>query len=244
MSKARNLSDEELIDLAHHWRRLALQGDASAKMEASRHETELRQRLGEASRVPSDGPPANRRDTPPEPDVTSALSEITSNFLIATADASTQSDGALRDLLHNLRVLLQMDIAFVAEFVDGHKVFRQIDRAAGSTAAVAVGDAAPLEQTLCQRVVDGRMPSLLADASSRPELADVAAAKVMNIGAYLSTPVVLRDGRVYGTLCCISHAPRSALGNRQIDALRHVAGIVATELDKRRQPYETTFLAC
>jgi hypothetical protein len=33
-------------------------------------------------------------------------------------------------------------------------------------------------------------------------------------------------------VCCISHTLRSALGSRQIDALRYVAGIVAAELDK------------
>jgi hypothetical protein len=238
MPQSRHLSDQELIDLAHHWRRLALGGDKNATVEANRHETELRRRLGDTSNSTSPAGKGGGAVEAPKVSDTANVSDITDKFLIATADASTQSDGALRDLLRNLRVLLEMDIAFVAEFVEGQKIFRQIDRAADSTVPVKVGDAAPLEQTLCQRVVDGRMPPLLADTASRPELADVPAARLMNIGAYLSTPVILRDGRVYGTLCCISHTPRSALGNKQIDALRYVAGIVAAELDRRRQPYE------
>jgi GAF domain-containing protein len=165
--------------------------------------------------------------------------EIASKFVIATADASTQSDGALRDLLRNLRILLEMDIAFVAEFVEGQKVYREIDRIEGSAVPVEVGDTAPLEQTLCQRVVDGRVPQLHTDARSEPMLANVPAVKTMDIGAYLSTPVVLRDGRVYGTLCCISHTPRSALGNKPVDALRYVAGVVAAELDKREGRYQS-----
>lgn len=65
-------------------------------------------------------------------------------------------------------------------------------------------------------------------------MVNLAAGKVMDIGACLSTPVVGRDGSIYGTLCCISHTPRSALGTRQLDSLRYVAGIVAVELEKRR----------
>ncbi|RYF42951.1 MAG: GAF domain-containing protein, partial [Cytophagaceae bacterium] len=88
--------------------------------------------------------------------------------------------------------------------------------------------------TLCQRVVDGRLPSYLCDAQSHPEMAQVKTTDSSNIKAYLSAPVVLRDGRVYGTLCCISRTARSALGSRQIDSLRYVAGIVAAELEKRQ----------
>jgi GAF domain-containing protein len=77
------------------------------------------------------------------------------------------------------------------------------------------------------------------DARSEPSLEHVPGVKRMNISAYLSTPVVLRDGRVYGTLCCLSHTPRTALGNKQIDALRYFAGVVAAELDKREGRYQS-----
>jgi GAF domain-containing protein len=230
MPDLRPLTDQELIDASHRLRRSALSGSTRALGEARRHESELRRRFGQLDPVaPGDGwrPSAS----PPESATLAAAAE---RFIIATADAATQSAETLRDLLHNLRVLLDMDIAFVAEFVDGQKIYRDLDLADGSKVNVQTGAPAPLETTLCQRVVDGRLPPIARDARSMPEMAGLAAAKALDIGSYLSTPVVMRDGSVYGTLCCISHQPRSALGTRQLDSLRYVAAIVAAELEKRR----------
>ena len=50
-----------------------------------------------------------------------------------------------------------MNIAFVVEFVDGRKVYRELDRADDARVGVKPGDSASLETTLCQRVVDGRL---------------------------------------------------------------------------------------
>jgi GAF domain-containing protein len=235
MPNAHQLSDQELIDTAHQWRRLALAGTAGAFDEARRHEVELRRRLGALnSAASSTSSSAAETEAVREARLPLAAAEIADQFVIATADGSTRSADALRDLLHNLRTLLDMDIAFVAEIVGDRKIFRQVDHVEHAALPIKTGDSFPLEATLCQRVIDGRLPEGLADARAEPVLAELDAAKALDIGAYLSTPVVLRDGRVYGTLCCISHTPRSALGNRQIDALRHVAGIVAGELEKRR----------
>ncbi|RZI54588.1 MAG: GAF domain-containing protein [Pseudomonas sp.] len=234
MPDLRPLYDQELINTSHHLRRVALRGSSNALAEARRHEAELRRRFKEVDRKAwgFEGAVMKGQAKPsPEPITMTAAAE---KFIIATADTATQSGEALRDLLHNLRALLKMDIAFVAEFVDGKKIYRELDYSEDSKVSVKPGAAAPLETTLCQRVVDGRSPQVMQDARSDPDLASLAAVKTMDIGAYLSTPVVLRDGTVYGTLCCISHTPRSALGTRQLDSLRYVAGIVAAELEKRR----------
>ena len=234
MPDLRPLTDQELIDASHHLRRLALSGSTHALEEARRHESELRRRFGQLDpdaagddQRPAVSPPASQVES-------AAVAAVAERFIIATADAATQSAETLRDLLHNLRVLLDMDIAFVAEFVDGRKIYRDIDLADDSKATVQPGISVPLETTLCQRVVDGRMPRIVCDARAVTEMAGLAAARALDIGSYLSTPVVMRDGSVYGTLCCISHQPRSALGTRQLDSLRYVAAIVAVELEKRR----------
>lgn len=233
MLNTQDLSDHELVNVSHQWRRLALQGSKKAIEQARLHEAELRRRFGEVDR--SVRPSGNvghqgHGKTASEP---MTITEAANDFIIATADSATQSAEALRELLHNLRVLLEMDIAFVAEFVDTKKIYRHIDHANETPASAKVADSAPLEITLCQRVVDGRLPTHLGDAQAHPEMAHVKTTNASGIKAYLSAPVVLRNGRTYGTLCCISHTPRSALGSRQIDSLRYVAGIVAAELDKR-----------
>lgn len=234
MPNLRPLTDQELIDTSHHLRRNALGGLSGALSEAMRHEAELRRRFKDADQGQL-GVTDGHHQVKEKPIVgPSALFDAAQNFIVATADTATQSGEALRELLRNMRELLGMDIAFVAEFLDGNKVYRELDYGRDSTVYVTPGASAPLETTLCQRVVDGRAPQIMHDARSDSSLKNLSAVKALDIGAYISAPVIMRDGSVYGTLCCISHQPRSALGPRQLDSLRYVAGIVAVELEKRR----------
>jgi GAF domain-containing protein len=176
---------------------------------------------------------ASPRTADPEP---TTLSAITSRYLVATADASSEAAAkALSDLLRNARVLLEMDIAFVSEFSSGRRVFRHVDAQPDQPPRIEAGQSDPLEETYCQRVVDGRLPLAIPDTAVLPEARELAVTRSLAIGAYLSAPVVLPNGEIYGTLCCISHKARTALGNRQVDALRSVAALVSTEIEKSRR---------
>lgn len=233
MHNSQTLLDQELITSSYHRRRRSLGGD-DALCEARRHEAELRRILIEVDKAAWGEGNNGVIGVPALKSPIQSLNVAAENFIIATSDTSTQSGDSLRELLHGLRELLDMDIVFVAELVDGKKVFRDIDCAANEEVMVQEGTSVPWALTLCKRVVEGRAPQMMEDVRSDESLAELAAVKALDIGAYLSTPVVLRDGSVYGTLCCISHKARSALGSRQLDSLRYVAGIVASELEKRR----------
>lgn len=235
MLNTQNLSDQQLLNVSYQWRRMALQGSGKATEQARQHEAELRRRFGEIDSSMWSGGKVNDEAKVGVAVEPMTMTEAADNFIVATADSATQSGEALQELLYNLRVVLGMDIAFVAEFVDAKKIYRHIDHANELPTCAQVGDSAPLEITLCQRVVDKRLPSYLCDAQSHPEMANVTTTNASDIKAYLSAPVVLRNGRTYGTLCCISHTPRSALGSRQIDSLHYVANIVAAELEKRQK---------
>jgi hypothetical protein len=52
----------------------------------------------------------------------------------------------------------------------------------------------------------------------------------------LKIPVVLRNGEVYGRLCCPNDDRRTAMGSRPGDALRTVAVLVGKEVDRHRRP--------
>ena len=154
-------------------------------------------------------------------------------FVVATSDASSDILAlVITDLLRDARMLLEMDIVFVSEFVEAQRVIRWVDKAPDADETIKVGQTNPLEETYCQRVVDGRLPLAIPDAHLLPEAAKLEVTKTHNIRTYLAAPIVLSNGRIFGTLCCISHQPRTALGNRQTDALRIVAERVAAELQK------------
>ena len=154
-----------------------------------------------------------------------------SRLVKATADASDAGiDRAVHDVLCLVREHLEMDVAFVSHFVDGRRVFRDVDQDI-VPALLVVGDSDPLEQSFCQRIIDGRLSELVRDLAKVPASAGLPAVP-FPIGAHLSTAIVLRDGTVYGTLCCFSFSPNEDLTQRDLKRLRMAAEMVARLIDK------------
>lgn len=159
------------------------------------------------------------------------LNITVSELLVATADASDELlDSAVSEVLALLRDRLKMDVVFVSEFVNGERVFRYVD-APQDRPMMAPGDSNPLEETWCQRVVDGRIPELIPDVQTFPGKAQLPPAP-FEIGTHISTPVLLDDGHVYGTLCCLSFSPHEAAQQRDLKNLKSVAMLVAKKIDK------------
>lgn len=162
-----------------------------------------------------------------------ALEVTISELMVATADSYDLAlDKRITDVLLMLRKQLRMDVVFVSEFVDGQRVFRFMH--GGDDLGLHAGDSGPLEESYCQRVVEGRMPELVPDAQvliDRGDLFDPG----IKVGAHLSTPVVLADGRVYGTVCCFSAAPQPDLQASALACLRQCARLVARKVDAEQR---------
>lgn len=139
------------------------------------------------------------------------------------ADGLT-TDAHIRKVLNIVRTHLDMDVGFVSEFVDGRRVFRHVD---GDQAPVKVGGSDPLEESYCQRVVDGRLPQVMQDACANAEALSLAATRRLPVGAHMSVPLKLPDGRVFGTFCCFSFLANTSLTERDLRILRAFAAIVA-----------------
>lgn len=170
------------------------------------------------------------RDLGYEPD---DLDVKVSELLVATADESDAAiDQAVPEVLKLLRDRMQMDVVFVAEFVEGRRVFRYVD-ASAERQLFGPGDSDPLEETWCQRVVDGRMPPRIQNALLDPASAALAAKLPFPIGTHLSAPIVLRDGGVYGTLCCFSYSPVDDPDPNDMKRLRYTAQMTAEKIDRR-----------
>ncbi|RZL68219.1 MAG: GAF domain-containing protein [Variovorax sp.] len=167
--------------------------------------------------------PKNRRS----PD---ALDVRISELLVATADGGDALiNDCVPEVLRLLRERLSMDVVFVSEFVDGRRVFRRVE-SAPDRALIAVNESAPLEESFCQRVVDGRMPALVTDVAKLSDF-DQLPKTPFRVGAHLSVPVVLNDGRVYGTLCCFSQAPNDNLTRQDQKKLEMSAQLTARRID-------------
>lgn len=167
------------------------------------------------------------------------LSVSISELLVATADgADAAIENAVPEVLHLLREKMRMDVVFVSEFTDGQRVFRFVDRAPDAP-ALPVGASNPLEESYCQRVVDGRLPEMIADASALPASLGLPATP-FRVGAHISTAIVLSDGSVYGTLCCFSTQPNDQLRQQELTTLKNCARLVARKVEISRIPADQT----
>ena len=135
---------------------------------------------------------------------------------------------ALSSMLELIREQLGMDVFFVSEFVDGHRVFRHV-ATAPAMAIIHVGDSHTMEDSICQQVLDGRVPNLAHDLRvlrTRQPLPEV----TKPIGTHISVPVVMPDGSIYGTLCGFAVERTVDLSERDVRRLEVAAQATARVL--------------
>lgn len=133
-------------------------------------------------------------------------------------------------MLDAVRRHLDMDVAFVSEFNGRDRVFRHVASRVDPS-PIRPGDSSPLEEGYCMRVVEGHIPQLIPDTASVPMLRHIPETRAMPIGAHLSVPIQLRDGRVYGTFCCFSMQSNLSLGQRDLHMMRAFADLLAYQID-------------
>jgi EAL domain-containing protein (putative c-di-GMP-specific phosphodiesterase class I) len=158
-----------------------------------------------------------------------------SDLLTADPQSRGSSLGViLPKALRAVRTHLGMDVAFVSEFTMGRRIYRYVD-ASHRDHGIEVGGADLLEDSLCQRVIDGRLPQLIRDAAAIPGVAELLARVAMPVGAQLSVPVRLPDGSIYGTFCCLSYKADDSLTERDLGMMRVFADLAADHIDRERQ---------
>jgi EAL domain-containing protein (putative c-di-GMP-specific phosphodiesterase class I) len=144
------------------------------------------------------------------------------------------SDASLIDLaIAAARQHLDMDLSLLSEFHDGQQVYRHLSGEHASFGCHRDGGR-PLEETYCQRLVDGAIPAVIPDTSHNPQVRDLDVTHDAGIGAYVGVPVRLPGGRLYGTLCCLSHDPDPMLRKRDARFLEVLAAVVAEEVGREQ----------
>jgi EAL domain-containing protein (putative c-di-GMP-specific phosphodiesterase class I) len=136
----------------------------------------------------------------------------------------------VRSLLDTVREALQLDAAFIAEFVEDAQVFRV---ASGDSDMFAIheGTSQALCDSYCARVVDGVFPNLLADTQRHPGARQLPVTQQRGIGAYVGIPLHRPDGSLYGTLCGLTASTRPDLGADDVATLKQFGRQVSPLLD-------------
>lgn len=138
-------------------------------------------------------------------------------------------ESSIQAMLHLMRRHLGLDVALISHLTEELRVVRFLD--AVDDEVVEVGRADPAAGSYCRSVVSGQLPGLLHDPAQHPVSAAMDRPDRLADGTHLSVPIVLGDGRVYGTLCAFAHRVRPDLDERDLGMMHALAGIIASQLE-------------
>lgn len=159
-----------------------------------------------------------------------ALMDHVLDHLSDTVTSAKTLEELTRPLLEMLETVTGMESTYLTT-IDLQQGVQQIlySRNVGDM-EIPEGLAVPWEDTLCRRALDADQP-VANDVDVR--WGDSAAARELKIQTYLSTPVRLTDGELYGTLCAASSTTHTLPPKAQ-RLLALFASLIAQQIERER----------
>lgn len=157
---------------------------------------------------------------------------VMSDLILARVSETLATEQSLeslvRQLLEMLEIVTDMESTYLTK-VDIEARLQHILYARNSKQmTIPEGLSVPWDETLCKRALD----SDTMFSNDVPERwPECEAAKALGITTYMSIPVHLADGSLYGTLCATSTA-RKPLSERAEQVLKLFAGLIAQSIQK------------
>lgn len=146
----------------------------------------------------------------------SACSVLVASLPVVGATAKDDSDllnRSIVDVLHLIREDLAMDMVLITIHIDDQVVISHAATAAEENNVEGLSH--PRELSLCQRVLEGRLPAVIPDMATLKQTHDVPPTPIVP-AAFMAVPVVLSCGKHYGVLCCLKSTPMP-----ELDELHH-----------------------
>ncbi|MDA0162696.1 hypothetical protein OM076_20660 [Solirubrobacter ginsenosidimutans] len=112
---------------------------------------------------------------------------------------------------------LDADAALLSEIRAGRENVRW-----GAGEAGYVGISMLLSDTVCGRLLDGRIGNIVSDATLEESLNQLAGVTDGTVRAYIGVPFETEDARAY-VLCCLAREARPDLGEADVRFLQGVA---------------------
>ncbi|MGY1716451.1 EAL domain-containing protein [Geodermatophilus sp. SYSU D01106] len=137
----------------------------------------------------------------------------------------TDAEQQIADLLHTARKSLHMSVAFLSRLDGTTQHLEVVD----TRVPVLVQEKAKVAQdtSFCQAILDGKLPAVIDDVKRYPLAMSLPSARIPRIRSYVSTPVTLSDGSLYGTFCAFGFTSDKELTGRD-EALMKVLASAAS----------------
>jgi GAF domain-containing protein len=149
-----------------------------------------------------------------------------------TASAGPQA--AVERALCRARRELHMDAAVLSEIVDGHEVVLAAV-GNGRISGFISGAAAPLEETLCNQLLNGTVESVIADVAGDVRTRELPVVKLTGLGAYIGVPIRSTAARRY-VLCCLALEARPDLTDADVRFLQGLLETLRPAIEARPAP--------
>jgi GAF domain-containing protein len=138
--------------------------------------------------------------------------------------------GAVERVLAVAQRELRMDAALLSEIRDGREIILWAT-GNGRIPAFVAGASAPLHDTICQRLLDGTIDSIVHDATADPRVRDLPVVRGTGLRAYIGVALTGAAARRY-VLCCLANEARPDLSERDVQFLRGLVESVRPAVDR------------
>ena len=139
----------------------------------------------------------------------------------------TEAEQQVADLLRTAKEGLGLGLTFLSR-LDGETQHLEVVES-NLPFVFKDGNTQPQATSFCQAILDGKLPSVIPDVTRLPAAKRLPAARFPHIRSYVSVPVVLSDGTLYGTFCAAGFTRDKQLNKRDkalMDVLARAAAVI------------------
>jgi EAL domain-containing protein (putative c-di-GMP-specific phosphodiesterase class I) len=133
----------------------------------------------------------------------------------------------IADLLHTARKSLRLSVAFLSRLDGTTQHLEVVDTSVPFL--FQEGYQQRQEVTLCQAILDRKLPPVIPNLKDFPEAMRLPAARMPRLRSFVSVPVTLSDGSLYGTFCAAGLTSDKDLTRRDkalMDVLASAAAVI------------------
>jgi EAL domain-containing protein (putative c-di-GMP-specific phosphodiesterase class I) len=148
--------------------------------------------------------------------------------MASTRSKRSDTDLKVAELLRTAKKSLGLSLTFLTR-LDGEVQYLEIVES--SIPFFRDGQTQPQATSLCQAILDGKLPSVIPNVAKLPEAMKTRAARFPRIRSFVSVPVSLSDGTLYGTFCAAGFTADNQLTKRDHALMEVLASAAATLIE-------------
>jgi EAL domain-containing protein (putative c-di-GMP-specific phosphodiesterase class I) len=141
----------------------------------------------------------------------------------------TEAEQQIAELLRTARKSLHMSVAFLSRMDGTTQHLEVVDTRV--PLLVQEKNKQVQETSFCQAILDGRLPAVIDDVKRYPVAMALPSARIPRIRSYVSTPVTLSDGSLYGTFCAFGFTSDKELTTRDETLMKVLASAASVIIE-------------